>query len=153
MSIDISGPYSPDTIYGQLTMPFVDKPVHINAHTPLDEESGKTVLTKNSFYNNLSDSKVSIEEIRDMDALELDESLKTDIGIKVAAKFPPENALPAFQSSSYLEGSGVVYSALQNGYPADRAIVIGHAFHAYQNSIKADVNPVQNLLSRNYQVS
>ena len=54
MSIDISGPYSPDTIYGQLTMPFAEKPVHINSHTPYDEDEAQTEFTQADFQKNLA---------------------------------------------------------------------------------------------------
>lgn len=151
MSIESVGAYSPDTVYGQLTMPFTNKPVHINAHTP-DEEYGDTLYTRNKFYNNLPDMMVSIEDIADIKSLELDDSLKVDIGIKVAKEFPPKPTVGVFQSSFYLEGSGVVNKALQNGYPADRAIVIGKANSSYRNAMNFGSKPVEALLSRDFQV-
>ena len=153
MSIESVGAYSPDTIYGQLTMPFTIKPVQINAHTPLDEEETETVITRNKFYNNLPQMQVSIDEIRDMKALELDESLKTDIGIKLAQEFPPKPTVGVFQSSAYLDESGVVFNALQNGYPADRAIVIGKANSSYKNAMNFGSKPVEALQSRSFTIS
>jgi len=152
MSIESVGAYSPDTIYGQLTMPFTNKPVHINAHTP-DEEYGDAVYTRDKFYNNLSDMQVSIEDIADIKSLELDDRLKIDIGIKEFQEFPPKPNVNVFQSSTYLEGQGVVYKALQNGYPADRAIVIGKASSVYKNAMNFGSKPVEALLDRKFQVS
>ena len=152
MSIEATGAYSPDTIYGQLTMPFLDKPVHINSHTP-DEEYGDVVLTKNKFYNNMSDLAVNIEDIRNLTGLKLDDSLKVDIGIKVAEEFPPKPNVEVFQSSTYNDGSGVVFDALRNGYTAGSAIKINKAFNAYQNSMNfLNGNPIQSLSERTYQV-
>ena len=153
MSIESVGAYSKDTIYGQLTMPFTNKPVHINAHTPLDDEDGNVVLTKKSFYNNQSEGQVSIKDIRDMKSLELDESLKVDIGIKVAQDFPPKPNVEVFQQSAYTKGSGVVFSALKNGYTGSEAITIGNAYSAYRNAATLGNNPVQTLLNTNFAVS
>ena len=153
MSIESVGAYSPDTIYGQLTMPFKNKPVHINAHTPLDAENGNTVLTRNSFYNNQSEGKVSIEDIRNIKSLELDDSLKVDIGIKVAKDFPPEPGVGVFQQSTYTKGNGVVFDALKNGYTGSVAITIGNAYKAYKSAVSLGVNPVQTLLNTNFAVS
>ena len=153
MSIEATGAYSPDKVYGQLTMPFVIKPVHINAHTPLDEASGDTVLTKKSFYNNQSKGMVSIEDIRDIKSLELSDSLKTDIGIKQLEDFPPKPNVEVFQSTIYAQGSGVVFNALRNGYTASQSINIGNAYSAYKNAMNVGSNPVKTLLSTNFAVN
>ena len=157
MSIESVGAYSPDTIYGQLTMPFKNKPVHINAHTPLDAENGNTVLTRNSFYNNQSEGKVSIEDIRNIKSLELDDSLKVDIGIKVAKDFPPEPNVGVFQQSTYTKGNGVVFDALKNGYTGStNSINYMYTFLnpcIYKSAVSLGVNPVQTLLNTNFAVS
>lgn len=153
MSIESVGAYSKDTIYGQLTMPFTDKPVHINAHTPLDEEAGDVVLTRNSFYNNRSEGQVSIKDIRDMKSLELDDSLVVDIGIKKYEGFPPKSDVETFQQSSYINGTGVVFSALKSGYTGSEAITIGNAYRAYKTAASLGNNPVQTLINTNFAVS
>ena len=153
MSIESLGAYSPNTIYGQLTMPFSNKPVTINSHTPYDEEDDDVVLTRNSFYNNNSKMQVSIEEIREMKGLELDDKIVTKVGTEVK-EFPPKNTIPSFQLSSYTSGSGVVFEALQNGYTGKTAIVVGKAFEAYQNAAKHNFSDVvKNLVNTNYQVA
>ena len=154
MSIEINGAYSPDTIYGHLTMPFTNKPVHINAHTPLDEENTDMSITKGSFYNNLSEGMVSIEDIRDMKSLELDKSLKTDIGIVELKDFPPKPNVEVFQASAYTKQTGVVFDALKNGYTGSEAIKIGNAFSTYKNAaLSLGNNPVQTLLNTNFAVA
>ena len=144
MSIESVGAYSPDTIYGQLTMPFTNKPVHINAHTPLDKEETNTVLTRNSFYNNQSEGKVSIEEIKDMKSLELNDNLKVDIGIKVAKEFPPEPKVGVFQQSAYTKGTGVVFDALKNGYTGSEAITMGNATEELKQIADFTTDSVEN---------
>ena len=158
MSIESIGVYSPNTIYGQLTRPFqgeFEKPVAINSHTPFDENGeDETVLTKDSFYNNLSSMRVAIDEIREMKGIELDESIKTKIGPEVKTDFLSQNVIPAFQLSTFNTGTGVVYEALQNGYTANQAIVIGKAHNAYQNAATHNQQDiVQNLLSANFKVA
>ena len=37
MSIEGLSPYSPTTVYGQLTSPFTPKTITINSHTPYDK--------------------------------------------------------------------------------------------------------------------
>ena len=37
MSTESIAPYSPNTVYGQLTSPFTPKQITINAHTPYDK--------------------------------------------------------------------------------------------------------------------
>ena len=157
MSIESIGVYSPDTIYGQLTRPFQgkgEKPVAINSHTEFDEDgASETVLTRNSFYNNQSKMQVSIDEIREMKGLELDD-IVTKVGPEFSENLLPENVIPAFQLSTYKTGSGVVYEALQNGYTANRAIVVGKAHSAYQNAAtRNNENAVKNLIDTNFKVA
>ena len=152
MSIEVNGAYSPNTVYGQLTMPFLEKPVHINSHTP-DEEYGDDVLTKSKFYNNMSDMAVNIEDIQNINGLKLDDKLKVDIGIKVAEEFPPKPNVEVFQSSTYNDGTGVVFDALKNGYTAGNAIKVARAFNSYQNSMNfLNGNPIDALSERTYEV-
>ena len=156
MSIDSIGVYSPDKIYGQLTMPFLNKPVTINSHTEYDEDSeSDAVLSKESFYNNKSKMQVSIEEIRDMKGIQLDDKILTKVGPEVPTEFPPKfENIASFQLSSFNNGSGVVYEALQNGYTPNNAIVVGKAHQAYQNAAKHNfTDAIQNLVNLSYKVA
>ena len=157
MSIESIGAYSPNTIYGELTRPFQgtnEKPVVINSHTEFDKEEGDTVLTKNSFYNNQSKMQVSIEDIREMKGLELNEGIVTKVGPEALKEFPPKNELPSFQLSTFKNGSGVVFEALQNGYTANNAIVVGKAHEAYSKALKHDfTESIQTLVGANFKVA
>lgn len=157
MSIESIGAYSPSTIYGELTRPFLgtnEKPVVINSHTELDEEEGETVLTKNSFYNNQSKMQVSIEDIREMKGLELNEGIVTKVGPEVVQEFPPKDELPSFQLSTFQNGSGVVFEALKNGYTATNAVVVGKAHEAYANTLKLDFkDTVKSLVGTEFKVA
>ena len=157
MSIESIGAYSPSTIYGELTRPFQgtnEKPVVINSHTEFDEEEGDTVLTKNSFYNNQSKMQVSIEDIREMKGLELSEGIVTKVGPEVVKEFPPKSDLQSFQLSTYKNGTGVVFEALQNGYTAKNAVVFGKAHEAYANALKLDfTDTVKSLVGTDFKVA
>ena len=154
MSIESVGVYSPNTVYGELTMPFLSKPVTINAHTAYDKDDNDVVLTKNKFYNNKSKMQVSIEDIRDMKGLELDENIITKVGPEVKTDILSQNLLPSFQLSNLSNGTGVVYEALQNGYTGSQAIKIGKAHKAYTNVLNQDfTKTVQNLINTSYKVA
>jgi hypothetical protein len=157
MSIESIGVYSPNTIYGELTRPFVgenEKPVIINSHTEFDEEAVETVLTKDSFYNNQSKMQVSIEDIREMKGLELNEGIVSKVGPEVVQDFSSKNEVPAFQLSTFKNGTGVVFEALKNGYTANNAVVFGKAHEAYANALKLDfTDTVKSLVGTNFKVA
>ena len=137
-------------------MPFLNKPVTINSHTEYDEDvEDSTVMSKESFYNNKSKMQVSIEEIREMKGIQLDDKIFTKVGPEVPTEFPPKyENIASFQLSNFQSGTGVVYEALQNGYTPNNAIVVGKAHQAYQNAAKHDfVNAIQNLVNTSYQVA
>ena len=145
MSIETVGAYSPDTVYGQLTMPFKHKPVHINSHTPYDEDAEQTEFTQADFQKNLqSRMRIESKAIRDVASMDMVDSLTVDIGLAPMSEFPPKpTTVGTFQASNLLDGKGVVYNALQNGYAADRAIVTGNAYKAYS---KASISPNKNFV-------
>lgn len=146
MSIETVGAYSPDTVYGQLTMPFKEKPVHINSHTPYDKDvEEQTNFTQADFQKNIQ-ARVRIESksIRDVASMEMVDSLTIDIGLAKMQDFPPKpTSIGTFQASNLLDGTGVVYNALQNGYTADRAIVTGNAYKSYS---KASISPNKSFI-------
>ena len=51
MSTESIAPYSPNTVYGQLTSPFTPKQITINAHTPYDkvDENESKAYSRDSF--------------------------------------------------------------------------------------------------------
>jgi len=145
MSIETVGAYSPDTIYGQLTMPFAEKPVHINSHTPYDKDvEEQTEFSQADFQKNLQARvRIASKDIRDVASMEMVDNLTIDIGLVKMIDFPPESNVGTFQASNLLDGKGVVYEALRNGYSPDRAIVTGSAYKAYS---KASINPNKNFV-------
>ena len=158
MNTEITGAYSPDTIYGQLTTPFLDKQFSINAHTPYDKtEDTKQSFSQTDFLKKVNNAKFQVsDDIREMKGMKLNEELKKDIGVVAEiSEFPPKpSSVSSFQASTLLDGDNLVYQALRNGYPADRAIVIGKAHNAYANIINQEkfVNPINNLINKNHQV-
>ena len=64
--------------------------------------------------------------------------------------FPPKGGVEAFQASHLLDGSGVVFDAMKNGYAADKAIVFGKAQKAYAYANANEfANSVNNMI-QNY---
>ena len=60
MSIEGLSPYSPTTVYGQLTSPFTPKTITINSHTPYDKvdndkETSSEVFSRTYFDFNIND--------------------------------------------------------------------------------------------------
>ncbi len=151
MSIEISG--DNDRIFSRNPMNYETPLVQINAHTPLDDpDKLQTKFTQADFQKNLQSysARTSIDEIREMDALKLDEALIVDIGIKKMEEFPPKGEVEAFQASHLLDGSGVVFDAMKNGYAADKAIVFGKAQKAYAYANANEfANSVNNMI-QNY---
>ena len=56
----ISGAYSPKTVYGQLTSPFIPKQLIINAHNPIldAEDSESKALTLKDFVGKKTTAKL-----------------------------------------------------------------------------------------------
>ena len=158
MSIENTGAYSPDTIYGQLTTPFLDKQFSLNSHTPYDKtEETKQAFSQADFLKNVNNAKFQAsDDIRELKAMELNEQLKMDIGVVVeVSEFPPKpSSVSSFQASTLRDGDNLVYQALKGGYSADKAIIVGKAHSAYSKIINQEkfINPVNNLQEKNYRV-
>lgn len=150
MSIEELSPYSPDTVYGQLTSPFTPKKVTINAHTPYDKASESNdstgVYSRASFErNNQTRSlygSISADSAYDSDMAKLGEELAAETVSANVSNF----------SSSELSSSDIVRNSLKNGYDTDEAIVIQYANSAYQKSAFLTSNPVGVLSSCSYRV-
>ena len=151
MSTDAIGAYSKDTVYGQLTAPFLYgnenkpfNPVHINAHTPLDEPQEAKTTTLNDFRQNVVKDKLFHEEdFVNTEAL----GMKTDaveqdlLKKSVNSDFPPET-VSNFTASS-LSKSDIVNGAIKNGYSPSQAMTVAKANVAYAKSL---VNPTSNVV-------
>ena len=143
MSIEAtSGGYSPDTVYGNLTAPFVYEsgktgafPVHINAHTPYDEEVEDQVVTQSDYRQLVQNGKVfKIEDFVNTEAV----GFQSDVvyqGLAEPPKYePPVTSVNSFSASS-LSNANLVKMAIDHGYTADKAYTIAQAQKAYQTHI------------------
>ena len=84
MSIEGLAPYSPTTIYGQLTSPFTPKTITINSHTPYDkvdeeQENSSEVFSRGYFEGKPQArsvyGKVSTQSAYENDLAKLSEDL------------------------------------------------------------------------------
>lgn len=135
MDTEAVTPYSPTTVYGQLSSPFLVKSVSINAHT--------------------SDEAV----VDDVQTFSRDYFTDGSARFKYAASYSPssiasiQNAggIHSFSASS---GSGdIVKTALNSGYSANEAITISNAKAAYSRSAVGTRNPVGVLRGCKYNIS
>ncbi|DAB05862.1 TPA: hypothetical protein CPT92_07575 [Candidatus Gastranaerophilales bacterium HUM_13] len=151
MSIEGLAPYSPTTIYGQLTSPFTPKKITINSHTPYDkvdeeQENSSEVFSRGYFEGKPQArsvyGKVSTQSAYENDLAKLSEDLASE-------KVPVE--VVSF-SSSELSSTDIVKSSLKKGYDTREAIVIQNANSAYQKSAFLTNNPVGVLSTCSYRV-
>ena len=129
MSIENIGAYSPDIVYGQLTTPFLDKQISINAHTPFDKEKEvQQAFSKADFEKNISGKSFpTFEEMTTFQTQEQFTGVKNEL-----FEFPPKMPeVSSFQASKTNESSGWVYEAIKNGYSPSKAITVGKAQSAY----------------------
>mgnify|MGYP006988900638 CR=1 FL=1 len=159
MSIEAAGAYSPDIIYGQLTMPFANKPTSVNAHTSYDktEEDENTTgvmptkaISSGDLYNNKSRMLASVQEIRNTRGIDLNKNLLSKIEMPEWVEFPPESPVDLFRLSSFNKKSNIIYDAVQNGYSTDEAVAISKAHVAYATAARMPQNPVRALLNTDY---
>ena len=150
MSIENIGAYSPDTVYGQLTTPFLDKKIQINAHTPFDQdEEVKQTFSKNDFEKNISEKVFpTFEEMTTF------EEEKQVFGVpSEQLEFPPKMpSISTFQASNTKTSSEWVNAALKNGYSANKAVLIGKAYSTYSKVVSQEKTPdlVTGLVNQNY---
>ena len=135
METEAVQPYSPTTIYGQLSSPFIEKGISINAHT--DDEA----------------------VVDDVETFSRDYFTDGSARFKYAASYSPasigsiqsSNGVHSFSASS--NSGDIVKNALNSGYTADEAIVISNAKAAYSRSAVGTRNPVGSIRACNYKVS
>ena len=132
MSIESTGGYSPDKVYGQLTSPFINKMVHINAHPSSEKTDNSETVSLSNFIPTKASARVDVAEISAAGASKAKEINE--------GKFPPDpnetdgaNKLTDFSSKKIVDG------ALKKGYSAREAIVIKNAAVSYANASKIGV--------------
>ena len=142
MSIEAtSGGYSPDTVYGNLTAPFLydeGKPgaflIHINAHTPYDEPAESKAVSQSDYRQLVQNEKLfHIEDFVSIQSIGL-QSEKFSQGLVERATYEPYSAktVSSFSLSS-LSKSDMVNNALKLGYSPNMALTVANAQRAYQN--------------------
>ena len=142
MSIEGLAPYSPTTIYGQLTSPFTPKTITINSHTPYDKVDEEQENSSEVFSRGYFEGKPQARSVYGKDLAKLSEDLASE-------KVPVE--VVSF-SSSELSSTDIVKSSLKKGYDTREAIVIQNANSAYQKSAFLTNNPVGVLSTCSYRV-
>ena len=157
MSIDaVSGAYSRDVVYGQLTSPFVPKQlnVKINAHTPYDKQQNDNgaVSLSNFVGDRLSTTLMDFYSDKEDDySFGIQSNLLNNDFIKTT-EYPPKSTVSGFSASS-LSSKDIVSGALKSGYSAQQAMVISRAQNAYKNSVGITNNPIKSFSTRSYRVS
>lgn len=134
MSIEVSGAYSPDKVYGNLTSPFLNKMVHINAHPSSEQkdEDDAAVVSLSNFRPDKASARVDVNKIA---AIGTSKAKEINEG-----SFPPD---PAEDDGKVqladVSSKKIVNGALQRGYSAQESIVIKHAVNAYESASKVGV--------------
>ena len=154
MNTESIGPYSPTTIYGQLTSPFTPKLVTINAHTPydkVDEEEQSQVFSRD-FFEGRPQAKM-IYELPDKEYLamgisEYRSNSGSDSDEDTSSKPIELSSFVASQASS----KDIVQNSLKRGYSTEEAIAMKEAQNAYKNSATLTKDPIGALSTRSYRV-
>ena len=155
MDMESIGAYSPTTVYGQLSSPFIPKNITLNAHTPYDKEEDAEAVS----LGNYLESRPNIKLVSGAMPKEITGVGYTKNGYKLQTddkqdedKFPPEPGVSGF-SASKLSSKDIVSGAIKKGYTAEQAATITKAKKAYENSYLSTRNPIKTLSTRSYVVS
>ena len=151
MDIETSGAYSPDKIYGQLSSPFLQIGVKINAHTPFDKEKEDDEATAVSFkdFHAKQPTFKYERQVGETNTVGLESNYKpstVSVGTE-PPEFPPKN-VRAFSVST--SSKDIVQTGLSNGLTYDQAYVRVKAQKAYETSVGLTKNPVGALNERVY---
>lgn len=156
MSIENLAPYSPTTVYGQLTSPFTPKQITINAHTPYDkseETKEKSEVFNRAFFEEKPQAKNIYSNISEIESLYPEDfppkfSNKDD-KTQETQKASPE--LSSFSISSFSDDK-ILKGSLSSGYSVNESIVIKNAYNAYQRSAVITKNAPEVLSTCSYRV-
>lgn len=164
MSIENLAPYSPTTIYGQLTSPFTPKTITINAHTPydkVDETTEESEVYSRAFFEGKPQARIAYQDISQYEPLYEDfppdiSDIKKNVpnvntDVNSTAKPQSNTELSSFSASSYSDNS-ILRGALTHGYSVDESVVIQNAYNAYQRSALMTRNAPETLSTCSYKV-
>ena len=155
METEAIAPYSPTTIYGQLTSPFTSRQITINAHTPFDEvDKEQSQVFSRDFFQSRAQTRLVYELPKDDEfVFGINYENRTNASNSESDnEIPPRpvevNTFAASQTSS----RDIVHNSLKQGYSAAEAIIIRDAQNAYKNSAILTQDPVGALSSRSFRV-
>ena len=119
-------PYSPTTVYGQLTSPFTPKTVTINAHTPFDkvDETKSKVFSREDFTGKPL-TKIIYSELANNYLLEVEKEDDNILNNYDVSSF----SISEFSNDNILKG------VLTAGYSPKEAETIKMANEAYKKSV------------------
>ncbi len=163
MSTDAIGPYSPTTIYGQLTSPFTPKNVTINAHTPFDkaEEEQVKAFSRDYFEGKpLAKMKYELPEVGDIsikyspsNSVNSDDTTgKSSVGASDSKDESTTPSVTAF-SASQASSKDIVQSSLKRGYSPEEAVALKNLMASYERAAILTDNPTGVLSTCSYRVS
>lgn len=150
------GPYSPTTIYGQLTSPFTPKLVSINSHTPFDKTNDEEskVFSRDYFEGRpVARMKYSLPETAPVEIQKYEPEQQNNSNTDTQKTDTSPKELSAFSMSATSSSSDIVKSSLKQGYTTEQAIVISNAQSAYQRGAVLTKDPIGVLGTCNYVVS
>ena len=153
MSTEPIGPYSPTTIYGQLTSPFTPKQVTINAHTPfdkVDEDSQRGVYSRD-YFQPREQARIIYEMPETTPAHDSRLNVKTDKENAENTSMQKPQSVSSFSASS-IGSDDIVHNSLKHGYTTEQAIIIKNAQDAYKRSAIITDNPIESLTTCSYRV-
>ena len=156
METEAIAPYSPTTIYGQLTSPFTPKQVTINAHTPydkVDEETESQVYSRDYFQARPQARLVYELPEEDEFVFGINYENRTNASnSENDNEIPPRPVEVSAFAASQTSSRDIVHNSLKQGYSTAEAIIIRDAQNAYKNSATLTQDPVGALSSRSFRV-
>lgn len=155
MNTESIGPYSPTTVYGQLTSPFTPKLVTINAHTPYDnvDEEQSQVFSREHFQARPQARLVYEPPGNDSYAFGINyENRTSPSGNNSEEETTPPPAEVSSFAASQVSSRDIVQSSLKQGYSTAEAITIRDAQNAYKNSATLTQDPIGALSTRSFRV-
>ena len=164
MSIENLAPYSPTTVYGQLTSPFTPKTITINAHTPydkVDESTDESKVYSRAYFEGKPQARNVYDGIYEYESYYPDDFPPKPSNINsnnnsfnsqdVQTTKKNSQELSSFSVSSYSDNQ-ILKGALTQGYSVNESVVIQNAYNAYQRSALITKNAPEVLSTCSYRV-
>ena len=143
MSTENLAPYSPTTVYGQLTSPFTPKTISINAHTPFDKvDKTESGAFSREFFEIKPQTKLIYTELSNNYLYEVEnEELEFYKNTNVS-----NFSVSEFSKDKYLNGT------LNSGYSPKETATINKVNEAYKKSALFAKNGTDILSKCSYKV-